>query len=413
VISSFLPLSGGAERQCFKLARALQRSDNLAWILTQQLSPDAVSAEVIDELPVKRVGIVGAWRRIQRRLRRVPRNDEQTSYEKALHRRGIQRSLYWLKQSCVQCFLALHAVAFLWRRRRSVSVLICFFFSPLEAIVCSLARRWGIPVIVRSANSRNYLFQELVGRWQRESLLSADRLIAISEDIRKELLALGVDQSRIRMIPNGVDVPTAQWDTVAPHRYAAICIANLSQQPLKGLDVLIEAWALVIRARGATQLLLGGGGNPSSLIKLAEHFGVEQFIEFAGSMRDVTSAMLQADVFVLPSRVEGMSNALLEAMALGMPCVVTAVSGNVDLIKNGRNGILVPPENPVALSDALLTLLHESTARVNLGREARRSIEMGYTTTHMLNRYRDVLSELDANFSQPAGMAQPGARAVS
>jgi len=95
-----------------------------------------------------------------------------------------------------------------------------------------------------------------------------------------------------------------------------------------------------------------------------------------------------------------MSNALLEAMALGMPCVATSVSGSVDLIDNGRNGFLVPGENPAALANAVLTVLGSQATGASLGREARRRIEMAYTTERMINRYRDVLTELDPRFSR-------------
>jgi len=232
---------------------------------------------------------------------------------------------------------------------------------------------------------------------QKKGSIEARRSVAISEGIRQELLALGVEDSRIRLIPNGVDIPTKKWDAQARHRYGAACVANLSQQPLKGLDILIEAWATVIKTHGPVQLVVCGRGNPASLIRLAQRRGVAEFIDFAGSVQDVTSILLQADTFVLPSRVEGMSNALLEAMALGMPCVATSVSGSVDVIDSGRNGMLVPVEDPTALAEALLTVLGSQVTRADLGREARRCIEAGYTTERMISRYRDVLAELDAS----------------
>jgi glycosyltransferase involved in cell wall biosynthesis len=216
-------------------------------------------------------------------------------------------------------------------------------------------------------------------------------------------LALGVEESRIKTIPNGVDVPTVVWKAEDHHRYAAVCIGNISQQPLKGLDVLIEAWAIVTKARGPLRLVIGGRGNATSLIRLAERSGVGELVEFPGQLQDVTSVLLQADLFVLPSRVEGMSNSLLEAMALGMPCVATSVSGSVDLINNGRNGMLVPVDNPLALASTISTVLSSEETRANLGREARRSIEMGYTTERMVGRYRDVLREVDPRLSRRPG----------
>jgi glycosyltransferase involved in cell wall biosynthesis len=239
-----------------------------------------------------------------------------------------------------------------------------------------------------------------MGRWQRQHLLAADRIVAISRDIREQLLFCGVQESRIRLIPNGVDVPKEKWDANDPHRYGAVCIANLSQQPLKGLDVLIEAWAIVRKAQGPVQLVVCGRGNATSLIELAHRYGVGELIEFKGSVENVTSILVQADLFVLPSRVEGMSNVLLEAMAVGMPCVATSVSGSVDLIDHGRNGMLVPVEDPMALAKAISAVLSSQATRANLGREARRCIEKSYTTEHMISRYRDVLGELDPSLSR-------------
>ena len=400
VTSSFFPLTGGAERQCLKLARSLQTRDDLAWVLTERINLNSPWAEVVDGIRVHRVGAVALWRRLRRALTGSLSDNTATTYEK-LRQRGVKRALHWLKQCVAQVLVSLPAIFFVWRRRGSIRVLVCFFFSPLEAITCRVARRLGIPVVVRPTNSRQYLFLGLVARWQQESLLAADRIVAISQDIRKQLVLHGVDDSRIRVIPNGVDVPVETWAGHEPHRYAAVCVANLSQQPLKGLDVLVEAWALVTRDQGPSRLLICGRGNPSPLLRLAQRHGVREFVEFAGFVKDVTPTLLQAALFVLPSRVDGMSNALLEAMALGMPCVATSVSGSVDLIDSGRNGILVPVEDPLALANAIVGVLGKPHIQAQLGVEARRTIQGGYTTELMAGRYQRLLAELAPSLSRP------------
>ena len=392
VSSSFFPLIGGAERQCLRLGRSLKRSRQLAWVLTQHLSPETSRVDVVEEIRVHRIGFVGLWRRIWPGGPTKPQDG--TTYEIARRRKGIRKSLNWVKQVIVQMLLAVDVAFFLWRQHSAVSVLICFFFSPLEAIVCRLARTLRIPVIVRSANSRAYLFQDLIAQWQRRALLDADRVIAISESIREELLALGVEPARIRLIPNGVDIPTKTWESQSAHLYGAVCVANLSQQPLKGLDVLIEAWGMVVRERSAIRLAIGGKGDSTMLVKLASECGVAKYVDFLGPVEDVTSLLQQAEAFVLPSRVEGMSNALLEAMALGMPCVATAVSGSVDLIEHERSGLLVPPANARALADAIIYLLGSASLRAKLGQAARRRTQAHYATDMMVQRYREVLSEL-------------------
>ena len=392
VTSSFFPLIGGAEGQCLRLGRSLGQSRELAWVLTQHLSPETSRVDLVEEIRVQRIGLVGLWRRIWPGA--PSKSQDGTTYEVASRRKGIRKTLNWMKQAIVQMLLAVDAAFFLWRQHYRVSLLICFFFSPLEAIVCRLARTLGIPVIVRSANSREYLFQDLIARWQRRALLGADRVIAISESIRQELLALGVEPTRIRLIPNGVDIPTKTWQAQSAHLYAAVCVANLSQQPLKGLDVLIEAWGMVVRERKSIRLAIGGKGDSTVLVKLASECGVAEYVDFLGPVQDVGSLLQQAEAFVLPSRVEGMSNALLEAMALGMPCVATAVSGSVDLIDHERSGLLVQPANARALADAILYVLGSASLRAKLGQAARRHAQAHYTTDMMLQRYRKVLAEL-------------------
>ncbi len=409
VTSSFLPLSGGAEKQCSALAAGLERRNQLSWVLTQHIDSESSRVATLDNIIVHRVGLIAHWRRLRSALGHSGGVDDETTYEKVLSYRGLALWLHWLKRTVLQVVLSGEAIVFLWRQRKSVGVVVCFFCSPLEAVVCRLGRILGIPVVVRSANSREYLFQDLVARWQKASLLSADRLIAISTDIRRQLLSLGVQESQIRFIPNGVDIPPEQW-TDRDHLHAAGCVANLSQQPLKGLDVLVEAWALVAKDYPTARLVIYGRGSSASLIRLADALGVQDKIDFAGSVRDVGTRLLEAGMFVLPSRVEGMSNALLEAMSLGMPCIATAVSGNVDLIQTGRNGLLVQPGDPNSLALAIVKLLRSPAIRAQFGRAARESIERNFTTEIMISNYQNVLAEFDQRFVRSVPTTNSGVR---
>ncbi|OLC43990.1 MAG: hypothetical protein AUH75_01950 [Gemmatimonadetes bacterium 13_1_40CM_4_65_7] len=203
-----------------------------------------------------------------------------------------------------------------------------------------------------------------------------------------------MEESRVRVIPNGVDLPAVRWKDDHPHPYSVACVANISQQPLKGLDVLLEAWAQAVKLHPG-RLVIYGRGNPTSLVHLARALDIHDSVEFAGRVDDVTSRLLTAEIFVLPSRVEGMSNALLEAMSLGMPCVATAVSGSVDLIQTGRNGLLVEPGDPSSLALAIVKLLRSSAIRAQFGRAARESIERNFTTEMMIMNYLEVLAEVD------------------
>ena len=117
--------------------------------------------------------------------------------------------------------------------------------------------------------------------------------------------------------------------------------------------------------------MAGGGPLGPQLDALAGALNITGSVEMLGSRSDVPDLMARAEIFVLPSRFEGLPNALLEAMAAGLPCVATRVSGSEDVIIDGESGLLVPPEDPDALAEALVRLLTRPAEALALGRAAR------------------------------------------
>ena len=115
-----------------------------------------------------------------------------------------------------------------------------------------------------------------------------------------------------------------------------------------------------------------------------------------GVVAEVERYYRAADAFVLPSAVEGMSNALLEAMAQGLPCIGTRISGSEELIEHGVNGLLVPRDDPSALSAALREILNDATLRRKLGRAARQTVEKSYTIESVAQCYLKLYEELPA-----------------
>ena len=112
---------------------------------------------------------------------------------------------------------------------------------------------------------------------------------------------------------------------------------------------------------------------------------------------DVRDLLAEAEVFVLPSRWEGMPNALLEAMACGLPCVATRVSGTEDILRDGENGLLVEPEQPEPLADALRRVLVDATLALRLGQAARATVVERYAVTRIVDQclalYQSLLDE--------------------
>jgi glycosyltransferase involved in cell wall biosynthesis len=235
----------------------------------------------------------------------------------------------------------------------------------------------------------------------RIGLRRIDRIVATSEQVRSELLDYGFPPSRVARIPNGVDTGRfaprhgrSELKThLAPEGPLAVFVGRLDVQ--KGLECLLRAWARVRAEHPRARLvLIGEGPQAHALQELAGALGVQDEVLFAGAQRDVRPYLQAADVFVLPSLAEGMSNALLEAMACGVPCVTTRVGGNVDLVTDGETGLLVDPGQEEPLARALLTLLDDPEGAQRLGEAARRRIEQGYTMEAVTERYLALYEEL-------------------
>lgn len=187
-----------------------------------------------------------------------------------------------------------------------------------------------------------------------------DAFIVISREIEAELAEIGVPPDKRYFIPNGVDIDRFCPAADKAARRAAL---GLTGEPLviftgrlspeKCLDQLLSVWPAVRAAHPQAGLVLVGEGEQAGALQRLASAGVQ----FAGGVANVALYLQAADVFVLPSATEGLSNALLEALAVGLPVVATTVGGNSDVVETGRSGRLVPPNNPPALQAALVAAL--------------------------------------------------------
>jgi glycosyltransferase involved in cell wall biosynthesis len=264
------------------------------------------------------------------------------------------------------------------------------------------ARLAGVPAIVTSRRdmgfSRNWRLRLL-----EEYLINplVDRVVAVTpavaERTRRER---GLGRERIVTVENGVDLPA--WDPdrqpraqartelgLAPEQVAVGVVGHLS--PVKGHADFLRAAALVAaEAPAARFYVVGDGPLRPSLEALAASLGVAEKVVFTGASADVARVLAALDVVVLPSHSEGMSNALLEAMAMARPVVATAVGGNTDVVRDRVTGRLVPPHDPPALAAALRDLLASPAARTALGRAARLHVTDQLSLPRMVKRYEDL-----------------------
>ncbi len=193
------------------------------------------------------------------------------------------------------------------------------------------------------------------------------------------LTSRGFRAEQIARISNGIDTtkfrpaPELRPDPARPER-DIICVARMDYA--KGVDVLVHAWGRMIREPAQWRVdlrprlrLVGYGVLTRQIRRLVAELGIQDSLEFLGLRADVVDLLQRAWAFVLPSRWEGMPNALLEAMACGLPFVATRVSGSEDLIADGINGLLVEPEQPDEMASALRCIIEDADLAQQFGQK--------------------------------------------
>jgi glycosyltransferase involved in cell wall biosynthesis len=220
--------------------------------------------------------------------------------------------------------------------------------------------------------------------------------VAVSEGNRRLLVEqYGFPANQLMLIPNAVDtayfqpraddgVLRAQWGVPQGAPLIGL-IGRLSRQ--KGHAVLFDALPMVWAICPDAHVLLAGTGDlEEALRRQAAQIGAEGRVHFIGQRHDIPQVLATLDVFVLPSLYEGLSFAVLEAMATERAIVATAVDGTVEVIDDTQTGLLVPPGVPESLAAAILRLLGDPTLRLRLGRAARQSILANFDQRQMLQR---------------------------
>jgi glycosyltransferase involved in cell wall biosynthesis len=247
----------------------------------------------------------------------------------------------------------------------------------------------GVPV--RISNRRDLVAGKTLAQRaaQRVAERFAHRIIANSEAAAACVRAEGIPAHRVTVIRNGVDANgfTPVLHPVRPRR--VVTIANL--QPVKGHDVMIDAAPLVLRHfPDATFRLVGDGPLLGGLTARAKDRGVDQSLTFVGHRDDVAGQLAASDIFVLPSRSESLPNAVLEAMAAGLPVIATAVGGIGEILEDGRTGLLVAPSDPTALADRICQLMAAPALAQALGMRARAEVTERYSSPRMVAAFDEV-----------------------
>jgi glycosyltransferase involved in cell wall biosynthesis len=370
--SLFPPSVGGIQTHTLALARALAALGCEVHVVTRPASGRA-AREALDGVTVHRVGLAEA--------------------------KGPAATLAYVT-------LAARTVAGLGGR---VGVLHAHqMLSPASAAMLSRAVR-RTPLVV-TAHASGAIGE--VAHLARQGPLGSARLaalrrlasafVAVSDPIRDELVGAGIPGARIRRIPNGVD--TRRFAAATPAERARLrSVLGLSAGPVavytgrlapeKGVDVLVESWGAARRGAGWTLCLVGDGPERAALEEQVRRLGLAESVRLVGATGDVAPWLRAADVFVLPSRTEGLSVSLLEAMACGLGVIATDVGATAETA--GREGaLLVPPERPAALAAALETVLGDPGRAQALGASARARVVEGFGIEGVAARHLELYREV-------------------
>ncbi|MBK7175913.1 MAG: glycosyltransferase family 4 protein [Chloroflexi bacterium] len=365
IILEYHPIVGGAQRQLAMVAPLLQARGVDVRILTRRYD-DLPPFEVIEGIPVHRLPAPG------------PKLVAASAFTLAAYG-AIRRSPPDV----------IHAYS---------------LFSPLSTAVWA-KRRLDVPVVAKVL--RGGLLGDIARMRQKplgtRRLASyrrqVDGFITISQEIDAELAGIGVPADRRFFIPNGVDLArfrpleaaakaAKRRELGLPDGLLALFTGRLAAE--KRVDQLVALWPSVRQQFPTAVLLLLGDGPEASALKAQAGAGVL----FGGRVDDVASYLQTADLFVLPSATEGLSNSLLEAMATGVACVVTAVGGAPDVVAHGRSGWLIPPDSMADLETAVRHLLGDEAARATLGQQARQKMTAEFGLESVADTLRALYDSL-------------------
>lgn len=233
----------------------------------------------------------------------------------------------------------------------------------------------------------------------------ASRIIAVSTAVEQELLAEKVPPTVINTIANGVDV--SLYD---PHRHKSEMRIRLNipeintvifagrLSPEKGVDFLVRSFAKLLKYQPCQLLLIADGPEFGNVLRLIKECNMRDSVLLVSAAAEVVPYLKAADLFVLPSRFEGLSNALLEAMSCGLPVISTRVGGSSDIIEDGVNGLLVDIDNEEQMKDAMELVLNDRQLATALGKNARETVEEKHDISKIadayISLYRDIQSGL-------------------
>jgi phosphatidylinositol alpha-1,6-mannosyltransferase len=409
--TNFPPAVGGLERFAHEAARALEPADVVV------LAPAAPGGDSFDasapfrvarfERSSASIGYFGALRLLRRNLERSGAPDAP-----ALRRLGMPiLGRLLANRTCLRAVASQSRA--LPREAPAPDVIQASSALPSGVLAALVGARRGAPYVVYTHGAELLAWRSprRLGMLLARVLRDAALVGAVSRFTVQLVRSFGVPDSRIRLLPPGIDpVPFRSSDGAGALRARfglggrRVILTHGRLDPRKGHDVVLRALRRVVDARpDVVYLITGDGPNESLLRETARAAGLGGHVVFGGRIeeRDVAALYHASDVFVMASRrignnVEGFGIVCLEAAAAARPVIAGRSGGVSDAVKDGETGYLVDPNDPVAIADRVLTLLGDPGLARRLGEAGRARVEAEFTRDAFAERVRAFLREAHA-----------------
>jgi glycosyltransferase involved in cell wall biosynthesis len=358
----FFPFVGGLEKRVLSVARALTARGIQVTIITSRLSPDFPPEQTLDGVNIHRLAsppikILGA------------------------------------------CVFIAQLLCFLFKRRARYQALHAFQVghSSAAAVVMGRLLRKTVFLHLSGGGSGGDVGRHLKTPWGLVYLALcrfASTIVVLNAQMQRDLKVLMYPCSRTVCIPNGVDTECYQphqnrtqlrQSMSIPEKTILLYTGRLSAE--KGIASLVQACALLRNQAASKLYIVGNGPEQQHLEHLIQELHLSSMITLLPACNDIRTYYQCADIFVMPSFHEGISNSVLEAMACALPVVATGVCGNTDLVHHRQNGLLVPPNDPLALADAIDELSENPDTARKMGRCAQNIAQTDYSLNETIQRY--------------------------
>jgi glycosyltransferase involved in cell wall biosynthesis len=364
--------AGGAERYVLRMSECLQKRGHTVSVITRRHYSTRAHKK-LNDVPIHRIDCM-SWLtdRIFEYLPPSPPGEpERYLWLKYIPIRGISAYIQRL------LFMKRTKQFFLDKEKQTKCAVIIPMLDWLAGWSAISLKPNGIAVIGRGSTLMSPIQSVSTAAMPYKQKIEAglkkmSAYIALTPEMKSYLQNNGILEEKITVIPNGVYLP-AQTANVEINT-DILCVANFTQGRWKGFDTLFQAWKIVAPKVPDSRLLMVGNGDATPYLKVAGCNPEQDRIVLIGHSNSPEKFYMSAGVFVLPSRMEGLSIALLEAQSFGLPAVVSDISGNKNVVTDGYNGFIVPVDNVTMLAEKILELLGKPELRRVMGQNARRIV---------------------------------------